>query len=519
MRDVYRSATAARRWVANGVNSTKIPTNPNPRTRPSGHAEHEHLPRPVLVQPDDPRRSARPVAQHGVDRRRPRLGRRPRTAAAPGPSRPGGCPASSRPSATRTPTTTPRSFKMTGTPTIILGNDGGLNVSEDDGATFSSDKNNELVTHLYLHGGRQPGVPNLVIGGTQDNGTRVCAPTTAPLHNQVIGGDGMGTAYSQANTNTVIGSSQGSGMRTNLSNNPPDVFQNWVAGDERPGRRRLPASLPRSSRRRRSLDPTGRVFFHFSNARVWRTNNGGLNWILIGSATRRPAPSPGFPPARAFRSTPYNLGVSPHDLNRIAVGAGGGVPRHHHQRRRDLDRHRPDRQGARLPGLRHQRHLAGQPGRSGSPRWRRRPVRSRVIKATIASPATAGRRPRSRRCRTVCPTCRSRASTSTRATRRGHASTPPRTSASTARSTAARLGAVRHRPADRARQRHLHAAGRRLHAHRHLRPRHLGAAAARAGRARRSLDDGTSCDRDGVLDNGETGNLYDHAEEPGRRTT
>ena len=38
----------------------------------------------------------------------------------------------------------------------------------------------------------------------------------------------MGAAYSQANTNTVLGSSQGSGMRTNLSNNPPEVFQNWV---------------------------------------------------------------------------------------------------------------------------------------------------------------------------------------------------------------------------------------------------------------------------------------------------
>ena len=43
------------------------------------------------------------------------------------------------------------------------------------------------------------------------------------------------------------------------------------------------------------------------------------------------------------------------------------------------------------------------------------------------------------------------------------------------------LGAVRQRAADRARQRHLHAAGRRLHAHRHLRPRHLGAPADRAG--------------------------------------
>jgi hypothetical protein len=35
-------------------------------------------------------------------------------------------------------------------------------------------------------------------------------------------------------------------------------------------------------------------------------------------------PSPGLPTTRRFRSSPYNLGVSPTDLNRIAVGAGGG---------------------------------------------------------------------------------------------------------------------------------------------------------------------------------------------------
>ncbi|MEO8188845.1 MAG: hypothetical protein ABI682_00775 [Acidobacteriota bacterium] len=55
---------------------------------------------------------------------------------------------------------------------------------------------------------------------------------------------------------------------------------------------------------------------------MWRSNNGGLNWLLIGSAVG--VPSLGLPPARRFRSSPYNLGVSPTDLNRIAVGAAGG---------------------------------------------------------------------------------------------------------------------------------------------------------------------------------------------------
>jgi hypothetical protein len=148
------------------------------------------------------------------------------------------------------------------------------------------------------------------------------APATGPIHNQVIGGDGMGAAYSQANTNTVIGSSQGSGMRTNLSNATPDVFQNFVAataGLSDVGFGFFTAIVPAPA----GLDPTGRVFFHFSNAGVWRSNNGGLSWILIGNAAVAP-PSLGLPLTRRFRSSPYNLGVSPTDLNRIAVGAGGG---------------------------------------------------------------------------------------------------------------------------------------------------------------------------------------------------
>ena len=40
MRDVYRSADGGQTWVANGVNSTKIPLNPVDR-----HDQHEHLPR------------------------------------------------------------------------------------------------------------------------------------------------------------------------------------------------------------------------------------------------------------------------------------------------------------------------------------------------------------------------------------------------------------------------------------------------------------------------------------------
>lgn len=314
MRDVYRSSDGGQTWVANGVNSTKVPLNPNPsQTNMNICTAQCWYNQSVLVDPTDPSRNTVWIGG---------------TLAAAASTNGGSSwtlktwwlysqfPALPYAHADHHAA----AFKTTGTPTIILGNDGGLNISTDNGASFSSDKNNGLVTHLFYTITGNPEVPNVALGGTQDNGTRLRTDNSGTF-NQVVGGDGMGAAYSQANTNTSIGSSQGSGMRANYSNNVPDVFQNWVgatAGLSDVGFGFFTCIVPAPA----NLDATGRVFFHFSNARVWRSNNGGLSWTMIGSAI---APtSPGLPVARRFRSSSYNLGVSPTDLNRIAVGAGGG---------------------------------------------------------------------------------------------------------------------------------------------------------------------------------------------------
>jgi hypothetical protein len=314
MRDVYRSADGGQTWVANGVNSTKIPTNPVTGAANMNTCRVQcWYNQMILVDPTDVSRN---TVWIGGDLSTART------------TDGGGSwtlktwwlysqfPALPYAHADHHAAV----YKMTGTPEIVLGNDGGMNTSTDNGLTFSSEKNNELVTHLYYTVAGNAKFPNLVIGGLQDNGTRLRTDNSM-VHNQVIGGDGLGAAYSEGNTNTVIGSSQGSNMRTNLSNNPPGTFQEWTAATTGLADVSFPFGtcvVPAPG----SLDATGRIFFHFSGARVWRTNNGGLSWNLIGSAVG--VPSPGLPPARRFRSSPYNLGVSPLDLNRIAVGAAGG---------------------------------------------------------------------------------------------------------------------------------------------------------------------------------------------------
>jgi hypothetical protein len=313
MRDVYRSADGGQTWVANGVNATKIPLNPVAGMTNMNicHAQCYYN-QSLVVDPRDP---ARNTVWIGGD-------------LATAQTTNGGTswsvktwwlysqfPALPYAHADHHAA----AVKMTGTPTVILGNDGGMNVSTDDGLSFTSDKNNGLTTHLYYSVSGNAKRPNLVIGGLQDNGTRLRLDN-GTIHNQVIGGDGLGAAHSQANTASLLGSSQNAGIRTSLENNP-GVYQNWQprgALSDTAGALFSTAIVPAPA----ALDSTGRVFFTFTASRVWRTNDGGLSFILLGSAT---APtSPGLPAARRFRSSPHNLGVSPTDLNRIAVGAAGG---------------------------------------------------------------------------------------------------------------------------------------------------------------------------------------------------
>ena len=236
-----------------------------------------------------------------------------------------------------------------------------------------------------LHGRRQSQLFRTSSSAARRTTARALRTDNGTTYNQVIGGDGMGAAYSQANTNTVLGSAQGSAHthepQQHAAGGLPELGRAGRVG-RLGGRRLLHCDRPRA---RRAGSDRSRVLPLHELARVadqrWRPE---LDPDRIGRRRHR---LPACPPARRFRSSPYNLGVSPTDLNRIARRRRRRVPRHHHERRRELDRYRPDREGARVPGIRHERHLAGQPERSGSPRSRRLPAPIRVIKASIASPA------------------------------------------------------------------------------------------------------------------------------------
>ena len=101
--------------------------------------------------------------------------------------------------------------------TFYAGSDGGLSVSTQDDPTasaldgdpsrvlFSSARNQGLVTHLVYSVAcapdtwplNEPAVRAFIVGGLQDNGTRLRAGESS-IFNQVLGGDGVGVALSRS---------------------------------------------------------------------------------------------------------------------------------------------------------------------------------------------------------------------------------------------------------------------------------------------------------------------------------
>ena len=229
-----------------------------------------------------------------------------------------------------------------------------------------------------------------------------------------------------------------------------------------------------------------------------------------GETRRQPPISPGFPAdgSRTFRSSPYNLGVSPTDLNRIAVGAAGGfldITTNGGANWTDIDLI------TKVPG--YQGFVTNVTWQDNKTIWitavAQAPGAVRVIKATIASPgdswAAATFTPMQDGLPDVPVT---RVYIDPRDADRGKRCTPPRTSACTARSTADEswepfsngLPTVRvndiYMPPDGSFMR-IATYGRGIW---ELSQMELVETTL--------VDNGTSCDQDGVLDNGETGTLF-----------
>jgi photosystem II stability/assembly factor-like uncharacterized protein len=200
--------------------------------------------------------------------------------------------------------------------TLFFGTDGGLFISNNDGNRWKDNKNEGLVTHLIYSLSSGPKKTGRIITGMQDNGSRY-RRDQGTTYNQVLGGDGFGTGWSQANDAISIASVY-FGFIFRNDTNPPNTQNKWDVGytgiDQDDASFFTPMTTPTAT-----VDPTGLVFYTYTHHNVYKTTDGALTWQPIGVAGQG-----GLPASAFFRDVVHGLGVSPIDGNRVGVAGTGG---------------------------------------------------------------------------------------------------------------------------------------------------------------------------------------------------
>jgi photosystem II stability/assembly factor-like uncharacterized protein len=201
-----------------------------------------------------------------------------------------------------------------GARTVFFGSDGGLFVSQDGGATWSSNKNRGLVDTLHYSLAGNPLQPANMITGLQDLGTRVRQGSTG-IFNQTFGGDGFGTAWSQSNGAVAMGSLYFDYIFSSTYD-PQNIQTKWQYSFSGINNNDAFFFTPLASPSP-AADRTGQVFYTATLQHIYRTTNGGGSWAPIFTT--------GQSGTTAFiRPVVDPLGISPLDTNHIAAAATGG---------------------------------------------------------------------------------------------------------------------------------------------------------------------------------------------------
>tara|TARA_R110002072_G_scaffold14272_1_gene59291 strand:+ start:49349 stop:53875 length:4527 start_codon:yes stop_codon:yes gene_type:complete len=150
---------------------------------------------------------------------------------------------------------------------LYVGSDGGVSVSSDNGQTFTNIWDGLQIMQFYRIAG-VPSNPNLLIGGSQDNGSNVYSGSTTIQH--IYGADGMDCMIDYNNPNTVYFAVQNGNFRksnnggnTSFSIRPSGSSGSWVTPY--------------------GMDATNPDIIYGGFTDVYRSTNGGSSWTNLGS--------------------------------------------------------------------------------------------------------------------------------------------------------------------------------------------------------------------------------------------
>ncbi|MCW5518353.1 HYR domain-containing protein [Aureitalea sp. L0-47] len=153
---------------------------------------------------------------------------------------------------------------------LYCGSDGGISYSTDHGVTWTNIWDGLEIMQFYKISGVEAN-QNLIIGGTQDNGTNKYTGSTNIEH--ILGGDGMDNMIDYTNNNTIYYSFQNGGLRrstnggsSSTSIQPGGSTGAWVTPY--------------------AMDSSNPNIIYGGYSDVYRSTNQGSTWTNLGADGR-----------------------------------------------------------------------------------------------------------------------------------------------------------------------------------------------------------------------------------------
>ena len=191
---------------------------------------------------------------------------------------------------------------------FYVGTDGGIFKSTNNGTTWSAALNVGITSHLIYSVGSSLANTSAVVGGFQDNGTRVRSGSST-IYDQRIGGDGFGSNVNKANASLMLGSLYYAQVRK--STNGGTSWASSCSGITECGNS---STAPfNTGIVAWAGSATGDTVYTWSNTKAYRSTNFGGSWTALGVT--------GLPTTNLFLR---GFGVAFSNSNTMALLANSG---------------------------------------------------------------------------------------------------------------------------------------------------------------------------------------------------
>jgi photosystem II stability/assembly factor-like uncharacterized protein len=186
---------------------------------------------------------------------------------------------------------------------VLLGNDGGLYVSNNNGNNWNKINNLPFTQFYAIDVDYQN--PERLIGGTQDNNTVITYTGNTDDWVPILGGDGMYCLIDYTNSNIIYAESQWGNLSksTNGGNS-----MNYIGGSWSNDRVNWSAPL--------AMDPENPNTLYFGTYRIWKTANAGNSWTMVSPDLTKGIDQ--------YFHTITTIAVSPVNPDIVVAGTGDG---------------------------------------------------------------------------------------------------------------------------------------------------------------------------------------------------